>query len=83
MESLLYLPEPFVTAERNVPARGTSDFDYLAEASRTLNASLDYGEIVKGLLKIIRTAMRAEAVLLAVRTRRAGVFNIYPKIAKL
>jgi len=66
MESLLYLPEPFVTADRRVPAHGTSDFDYLAQASHTLNASLDYGEIVKGLLKIIRTAMNAEAVLLAV-----------------
>ena len=28
-------------------------------------------------------AEASEAVLLAVRTRRAGVFNIYPKIAKL
>jgi sigma-B regulation protein RsbU (phosphoserine phosphatase) len=66
MERLLYLPEPGVTAERRVPEHGTSDFDYLAQASHTLNASLDYGEIVMGLLKIIRTAMNAEAVLLAV-----------------
>ncbi len=70
MESLLYLPEPFVTADRNVPAHGTGDFDYLAQASSTLNASLDYGEIIKSLLKIIRLALRAEAVLLAVMDDR-------------
>jgi hypothetical protein len=49
MENLLYLPEPFVTADKHVPNPRETDFDYLAQASRTLNASLDYGEIVKSL----------------------------------
>lgn len=66
MESLLYLPEPFVTAEKQEPITRAKDFDFLAQASGALNASLDYGEIIKSLLKIVRTALRAEAVLLAV-----------------
>jgi serine phosphatase RsbU (regulator of sigma subunit) len=66
MDDLLYLPEPFVTADKKSPNNRAKHFESLALASRALNASLDYPEVVKGLLKIVRTAMRAEAVLLAV-----------------
>jgi serine phosphatase RsbU (regulator of sigma subunit) len=55
-----------VTAEKHSQPQRAREFDYLSQASAALNASLDYNDIVKSLLKIVRTAMRAEAVLLAV-----------------
>ena len=44
----------------------TREVELLAQASRTLNASLEFGELLGGLLKIVKIAMRAEAVLVSV-----------------
>lgn len=67
MENLLLIPETHdVTTEKQLLLAKTREVELLTAASRTLNASLEFGELLGGLLKIVRTAMRAEAVLVSV-----------------
>ncbi len=73
MENLLLLPEPSVTAEKQSADNRAREFDFLTQASRTLNASLDYGELIKSLLKIVRSALRAEVVMLAMMDEQEHV----------
>ena len=53
------------TDKQQLQARAR-EVELLAQASRTLNASLEFGELLGGLLKIVKTAMRAEVVLVSV-----------------
>lgn len=59
-----------MTTERQLLLKKAREFELLAAASRTLNTNLEFGELLKGLLRIVKTAMRTEAVLLAVMDER-------------
>lgn len=59
-------PETDVTTEKQQLQAKAREFELLAQASRTLNASLEFGELLGGLLKIVKTAMRAEVVMVSV-----------------
>ncbi len=66
MELLHLVPEPELTTERQLLIAKAREIELLSAASRTLNANVEFGELLKSLLKIVKTALRAEAVLLAV-----------------
>ncbi len=66
MEGILRIPEIDVTTEKHLLLAKAREVELLAQASRTLNASLEFGELLGGLLKIVKAAMRAEAVLVSV-----------------
>ena len=66
MDGLHCIAENHVSAEKQLQPQKTRDLDILAASSRTLNASLEFGELLGGLLKTVKTAMRAEAVLVSV-----------------
>ncbi len=66
MESLLRIPEIHVTTEKNLLQAKAREAELMTQASRTLNASLEFGELLGGLLKIVKSAMRAESVLVSV-----------------
>jgi len=55
-----------LTSERQLLIAKAREIELLSAASRTLNANVEFGELLKSLLKIVKTALRAEAVLLAV-----------------
>jgi sigma-B regulation protein RsbU (phosphoserine phosphatase) len=64
--SLLHLvPEPDVTHEKQMLLQKAREVEYLAAAARTINANVEFADLLKSLLKIVKSAMRAEAVLLA------------------
>jgi sigma-B regulation protein RsbU (phosphoserine phosphatase) len=64
--SLLHLiPEPELTQERQLFLKKAREVELLVAASRTLNTNVEFGELLKSLLKIVKTAARAEYVLLA------------------
>ena len=75
--SLLHLiPEPELTQERQLLLKKAREVELLVAASRTLNTNVEFGELLKGLLKIVKTAARAEYVLLAsLDTRDRMVFD--------
>ncbi|HKW14927.1 MAG TPA: GAF domain-containing protein, partial [Candidatus Krumholzibacteria bacterium] len=75
--SLLHLiPEPDLTQERQLLLKKAREVELLVAASRTLNTNVEFGELLKGLLKIVKTAARAEYVLLAsLDTRDRMVFD--------
>jgi sigma-B regulation protein RsbU (phosphoserine phosphatase) len=75
--SLLHLvPEPELTQERQLLLKKARELELLVAASRTLNTNVEFGELLKGLLKIVKTATRAEYVLLAsLDTRDRMVFD--------
>jgi sigma-B regulation protein RsbU (phosphoserine phosphatase) len=54
-----------LTHERQLLLQKAREVELLAAASRTLNTNVEFGELLKSLLKIVKSAMRAEAVLLA------------------
>jgi sigma-B regulation protein RsbU (phosphoserine phosphatase) len=54
-----------LTHEKQLLLQKAREVELLAAASRTLNTNVEFGELLKSLLKIVKTAMRAEAVLLA------------------
>ena len=60
------VPEINVTTEKQFLQAKTREVELLTQASRTLNASLEFGELLGGLLKTVKTSMRAEAVLVSV-----------------
>jgi serine phosphatase RsbU (regulator of sigma subunit) len=66
MELLHLIPESELTSERQLLIAKAREIELLSAASRTLNANVEFGELLKSLLKIVKTALRAEAVLLAV-----------------
>ncbi len=71
MDNLLRIPTPgpetHVTTDiKQLLQAKAREVELLAQASRTLNASLEFGELLGGLLKIVKSAMRAEAVLVSV-----------------
>ena len=66
MELLHLVPESELTSERQLLIAKAREIELLSAASRTLNANVEFGELLKSLLKIVKTALRAEAVLLAV-----------------
>ncbi len=71
MENLLLIatpdvPEIELTTEKQLLQAKAREVELLAQASRTLNASLEFGELLGSLLKIVKAAMRAEAVLVSV-----------------
>jgi serine phosphatase RsbU (regulator of sigma subunit) len=59
-------PEIDVTTEKQLLQAKAREVELLAQASRTLNASLEFGELLGGLLKTVKSAMLAEAVLVSV-----------------
>lgn len=64
--SLLHLiPEPELTHDKQLLLKKARELELLVAASRTLNTNVEFGELLKGLLKIVKTATRAEYVLLA------------------
>ncbi|HEX6789841.1 MAG TPA: SpoIIE family protein phosphatase [Candidatus Krumholzibacteria bacterium] len=65
MELLHLVPEPELTHERQLLLKKARELELLVAASRTLNTNVEFGELLKGLLKIVKTAARAEYVLLA------------------
>ncbi len=75
--SLLHLiPEPELTQERQLLLKKARELELLVAASRTLNTNVEFGELLKGLLKIVKSAARAEYVLLAsLDTRDRMVFD--------
>lgn len=75
--SLLHLiPEPDLTQEKQLLLKKAREVELLVAASRTLNTNVEFGELLKGLLKIVKTAARAEYVLLAsLDTRDRMVFD--------
>ena len=75
--SLLHLiPEPELTQERQLLLKKAREVELLVAASRTLNTNVEFGELLKGLLRIVKTAARAEYVLLAsLDTRDRMVFD--------
>ena len=66
MDGLHCIAENHVSAEKQLQPQKSRDLELLAASSRTLNASLEFGELLGGLLKTVKTAMRAEAVLVSV-----------------
>jgi serine phosphatase RsbU (regulator of sigma subunit) len=54
-----------LTPEKQLLLKKAREVELLAAASRTLNTNVEFGELLKGLLKIVKTAARAEVVLLA------------------
>jgi serine phosphatase RsbU (regulator of sigma subunit) len=67
METLLLIPETHdVTTDKQLLLAKAREVELLSAASRTLNASLEFGELLGGLLKIVKSSMRAEAVLVSV-----------------
>ncbi len=60
------VPEIHVTTDKQLMQAKAREVDHLAAASRTLNASLEFGELLGGLLKTVKAAMRAEVVLVSV-----------------
>jgi serine phosphatase RsbU (regulator of sigma subunit) len=76
MELLHLIPEPELTHERQLLLKKARELELLVAASRTLNTNVEFGELLKGLLKIVKTAARAEYVLLAaLDTRDRMVFD--------
>src|SRR5258705_6104559 len=75
--SLLHLiPEPELTQEKQLLLKKARELELLVSASRILNTIVEFGELLKGLLKIVKTAARAEYVLLAsLDTRDRMVFD--------
>jgi len=66
MDGLHCIAENHVSAEKQLPPQKSRDLEILAAASRTLNASLEFGELLGSLLKTVKVAMRAESVLVSV-----------------
>ncbi len=66
MDGLHCIAENHVSAEKQLQPQKSRDLEILAAASRTLNASLEFGELLGSLLKTVKVAMRAEAVLVSV-----------------
>jgi sigma-B regulation protein RsbU (phosphoserine phosphatase) len=65
-----------LTQERQLLLKKAREVELLVAASRTLNTNVEFGELLKGLLKIVKTAARAEYVLLAsLDTRDRMVFD--------
>ncbi|HET6348399.1 MAG TPA: SpoIIE family protein phosphatase [Candidatus Krumholzibacteria bacterium] len=54
-----------MTHERQLLLKKARELELLVSASRTLNTNVEFGELLKSLLKIVKTATRAEYVLLA------------------
>ena len=76
MELLHLIPEPELTQERQLLLKKARELELLVAASRTLNTNVEFGELLKGLLKIVKSAARAEYVLLAsLDTRDRMVFD--------
>lgn len=76
MNLLHPIPEPELTQERQLLLKKAREVELLVAASRTLNTNVEFGELLKGLLKIVKTAARAEYVLLAsLDTRDRMVFD--------
>src|SRR5688572_3920462 len=76
MELLHLIPEPELTHERQLLLKKARELELLVAASRTLNTNVEFGELLKGLLKIVKSAARAEYVLLAsLDTRERMVFD--------
>ena len=65
MGLLHLIPEPELTHERQLLLKKARELELLVSASRTLNTNVEFGELLKSLLKIVKTATRAEYVLLA------------------
>ena len=65
MNVLHLVPEPELTQEKQLLLQKAREVEFLAAASRTLNTNVEFGELLKSLLRIVKSAMRAEAVLLA------------------
>jgi Nif-specific regulatory protein len=65
MSFLHPIPEPELTQERQLLLKKAREVELLVAASRTLNTNVEFGELLKGLLKIVKSAARAEYVLLA------------------
>jgi len=70
MDVLHLVPETELTTDRQLLLARAREVELLSAASRTLNAHLEFGELLKSLLKIVKTGLRAEAVLLAVLDER-------------
>ncbi len=66
MDGLHCIAENHVSAEKQLQPQKSRDLEILAAASRTLNASLEFGELLGSLLKTVKVAMRAETVLVSV-----------------
>lgn len=76
MELLHLIPEPELTQEKQLLLKKARELEFLVAASRTLNTNVEFGELLKGLLKIVKSAARAEYVLLAsLDTRDRMVFD--------
>jgi sigma-B regulation protein RsbU (phosphoserine phosphatase) len=65
MSLLHIIPEPELTQERQLLLKKAREVELLVAASRTLNTNVEFGELLKSLLKIVKAAARAEYVLLA------------------